>query len=277
MNPSTQRDRESTCWNDDSTPSAASRIEREIDEHLELVPYINLGFDFDAGRCLSEATALIHRFVPYQSDPTFNITHWKGLALRALDGDATKAATNAPPSPDLDSRFATTDLALQCPYTLSILKDLLDWDHCHTVALLSLSPRSTIAPHVDDPSFEVMRSINLALNMPDGCEFVVDTRPDGSRGPFTSTVPFTPGSAMLVNVARNHYVTNRSLILRIHIVARGPLRMRPETVLERARQQNNLHDEDSVRAALDRRYATLGRASDHDPDPARYQRKRRVA
>jgi hypothetical protein len=39
--------------------------------------------------------------------------------------------------------------------------------------------------------------------------------------------------------------------------------------------QNQLHDEAALRERLDQRYAALGRPSDHDPDPSRYQPKRR--
>lgn len=270
------RDPASTRWSGDG-PMADPRSEREIDEHLELVPFIDLGLSFDAEACLAEATALLDRFVPYQSDPRYGITHWKGLALRALGGDPAKAAVAVSPDANRDERYATTPVADLCPKTMAVLRDVLDWDKCRAVAFLALSPRSRIAPHVDDPQHEVMRSVNVALNMPDGCEFFIDTLPDGAHGPFTRTVPLKPGVGMIVNVARDHYLENRSDALRVHVVARGPVRWPASRVLELARRQNGLHDETSLRAALDARYAALGRPSDHDPEPTRYQRKRRAA
>lgn len=255
---------------------ADPRAEREIDEHLELVPYIDLGVSFDHAACLAEATALLGEFVPYQSDPRYGIRHWHGLALRALDGDPTKAAVAPSPGTNQDQRYATTPVAARCPRTMELLLDLLDWEQCRAVAFLALSPRSRIATHVDDPQHEVMRSLNVALNMPDGCEFVIDVEPDGRPGPFTRRVPFRPGSAMVVNVARTHYLVNDSDTVRIHVVARGPVRWPAARVLQLARAQNDLHDEASLRLALDQRYARLGRPSDHDPEPTRYQRKRRA-
>ncbi|MBP6829596.1 MAG: aspartyl/asparaginyl beta-hydroxylase domain-containing protein [Deltaproteobacteria bacterium] len=251
------------------------RAEREIDEHLELVPFIDLGLDFDHAACLAEATALLREFVPYQSDPRYGIRHWNGLALRALDGDPAKAAVPPSPGADQEQRYATTPVAARCPKTMELLRDVLDWEACRAVAFLALSPRSRIAAHVDDPMHEVMRSVNVALNMPDGCEFVIDTEPDGRAGPFTRTVPLRPGVGMVVNVARPHYLVNDSDTVRIHVVARGPVRWPAARVLGLARAQNHYPDEASLRLALDARYARLGRPSDHDPEPTRYQRKRK--
>ena len=253
---------------------ADPRSEREIDEHLELVPYIDLRLDFDHAACLAEARALVGEFAPYQSDPRYNIRHWRGLALRALDGDPTKAAVAVSPA-DQDQRYATTPVAARCPRTMALLEAVLDWEQCRAVAFLELAPRSRIATHVDDPQHEVMRSVNFALNMPPGCEFVIDCEPDGRPGPFTRPVPLQPGVGMIVNVARSHYVVNNSDVPRIHIVARGPTRGPAARLLSLARAQNNLHDEETLRAALDERYVRLGRPSDHDPEPTRYQRKRK--
>jgi hypothetical protein len=158
---------------------------------------------------------------------------------------------------------------------MALLRDVLDWDRCRAVAFLSLNPRSRITAHVDDPTHEVMRSVNVALNMPAGCEFVIDCEPDGRAGPFTRSVPMRPGAGMLVNVARDHYVANDSDVPRIHVVARGPMRWPAARVLQLARAQNGLDDEEALRRALDVRYARLGRPSDHDPEPTRYQRKKK--
>ena len=265
------REAEKTRWGDGTVCNP--REERELDEHLELVPYVDLGVTFDHARCLAEAMALRERFVPYQSDPRYGVTHWRGLALNALGGDPTRVAVaNIGPG----ERFAKTPVTALCPTLMALLDGMLDWGRAHSVALLMLDPRSAIAPHKDDPQFEVMRSLNVALNMPDGCEFVIDTEHDGRDGPFTRRIPFRAGTAMMVNVARDHYVVNRSDVPRVHVVARGPLTWPVTRVLDRARAQNGLADEAAVRRALDDRYARLGRPSDHDPEPTRYQPKRRV-
>lgn len=265
------RDPASTRWG--TAAAGDPRSEREIDEHLELVPFIDLGVTFDHAACLAEAKALTDRFVPYQSDPRYGITHWRGLGLRALGGDPSRVAV-AHISPN--DRYETTPVAAECPATMALLRELLDWDRAHSVAFLALRPGTRIAPHIDDPQHEVMRSINIALNMPAGCDFMIDCEPNGAAGPFTRAVPFRPGSVMMVNVARYHYVENRSAEVRIHVVARGPLRWSPATLRDRARAQNGMADEAALRAALDQRYARLGRPSDHDPEPTRYQPKRRI-
>ncbi len=265
----TARDPRSTRWGEGAVFSP--REERELDEHLELVPYVDLGVTFDHAACLAEAMALLPRFVPYQSDPRYGVKHWRGLALHALGGDPTRVAVaNLGPG----DRFEKTSVTAHCPTIMAVLDWLLDWERTHSVALLVLDPRSAIATHRDDPQYEVMRSLNLALNMPAGCEFVIDVERDGRDGPFTRRIPFEPGTAMMVNVAREHYVANRSDEPRIHIVARGPLTWPVGRILDRARAQNGIADEATLRRALDARYARLGRPSDHDPEPTRYQRKR---
>ena len=190
-NETAAREAEKTRWGDGGALNP--REERELDEHLELVPYVDLGVAFDHDRCLAEALALRERFVPYQSDPRYGVTHWRGLALNALGGDPTRVAVaNIGPG----ERFVKTPVAALCPTITAMLDGMLDWGRAHSVALLVLDPRSAIAPHKDDPQFEVMRSLNVALNMPDGCEFVIDTELDGRDGPFTRRIPFRAGTAM---------------------------------------------------------------------------------
>ena len=186
-----------------------------------------------------------------------------------------KAAVAVSHDAQQDQRYATTPVAARCPRTMALLEDVLDWEACRAVAFLALSPRSRIAPHVDDPQHEVMRSVNVALNMPAGCEFVIECEPDGREGPFTRRVPLRAGVGMVVNVARHHYLVNDSDALRIHVVARGPVRWPAPRVLRLAREQNGFQHEETLRRALDQRYARLGRPSDHDPEPTRYDRKRK--
>lgn len=275
--PAPGRTPESTRWSGGGGAYADPRSEREVDEHLELVPFIDLKLEFDHAACLAEATALLDEFVPYQSDPRFAIRHWRGLALRSLDGDPAKAAVAVGHGANQDARYASTPIAARCPRTMDVLREVLDWEACRAVAFLLLAPRSRIAPHVDDPQHEVMRSVNIALNMPEGCEFVIETEPDGRPGPFTRKVPLRPGVGMIVNVARDHFVVNDSDVPRIHVVARGPTRWPAARLLGLARAQNGFADEESLRRALDVRYARQGRPSDHDPEPTRYERKRKCA
>jgi hypothetical protein len=271
------------------TPTGSNRIpnglrpildpasEQELEEHLEYRPWIDLGIEFDVAACHAEATALLDQYVAYQSNPTYGIRHWRSLALRAFEGDATRAAMPEGPEANDESRYAMTPIAEKCPKTMALLDQVLELDRCRSVAFLALLPHSRIAPHVDDTYHEVMRSVNVALNMPTGCAFHIDTLPDGSLASYSQQVPFQTGSVMLVNVARSHFVENKSDTVRIHIVARGPTRIPAAQLVSRARAQNGFATQEALREAVRRQYEERGIAGVTFPEPGRYQRRRRIS
>lgn len=238
----------------------ARAAEHELDMHLDYKPYVELEVDFDHTGALAEAMALSDRFVAYQSDPTYGVTGWRGLALQALDGDATRVATT-----DEDagvyrdqSRYRLTDVAALCPITMALLERLLDFEHCRTVSFLRLEPGAGITVHVDGEGPPVIRSVNVALNMPEDCRLVIDCNADGSDNPYTRTVPFREGSVFLLNVAKYHYVVNDSDVPRIHVVARGSLRQPVLELLARAEAQDGLVGAAAVDAALRTKRRALG-------------------
>ncbi len=244
-------------------PDLASReraAEDEVDLHLDHTPFVDLGIEFDHRGAFAEALALADRFVAYQSDPTYGVTGWRGLALQALDGDATRAATTDEDAGAYQdqSRYRLTDVAAQCPITMALLQRVLDFDHCRTVAFLMLMPGARIAVHMDGVGPPVMRSLNVALNMPPGCRLVIDCNPDGSHNAYTHTAPFRDGSVLVMNVAKYHYVVNDSGTPRIHVIARGALRINATQVRALAEAQDGLRGMDAVRAALAAKRGALG-------------------
>lgn len=238
----------------------ARAAEDELDLHLDHTPFIDLGIEFDHRGALAEVMALADRFVAYQSDPSYGVTGWRGLALQALDGDPARAATtdeDAGAHQD-QSRYRLTDVAERCPITMSLLERLLDFDHCRTVAFLMLAPGARITVHIDGEGPPVMRSLNVALNMPPGCRLVIDCNADGSDNPYTHTAPFGDGSALLMNVAKYHYVVNDSTVPRIHVIARGSVRIPALRLLALAEAQDGLQGAAAVEAALALKRRTLG-------------------
>jgi len=238
----------------------ARAAEAELDAHLEHTPFVDLGIEFDHAGAFAEAMALFDRFVVYQSDPTYGVTGWRGLALQALDGDASRVATTDDDAGVYEdqSRYRLTDVAELCPITMSLLERLFVLDQCRTVSFLLLEPGAQIHVHIDGVGPPVMRSVNVALNMPSGCRLVIDANPDGSDHPYTRTVPFRDGSAFLMNVAKYHYVVNDSAVPRIHVVARGALRIPVLELLARAEAQDGMVGLSAVSAALEVKRRTLG-------------------
>ena len=246
----------------ESTPGAPApaehspdypRLEPELDRHLEYVSYVDLGVCFDPAPCLAEALALLDRFVVYQSD-NYGVEGWRSLALRALHGNAAGAALPGDTPNNEPENYRPTEIAALCPKTMAVLSELLDLEQCRVVTFLLLEPGARIAVHVDDGQRMVFRSINVALNMPPGCEFHSETNPDGSATPFTRTAPFVSGGVLLMNVARYHWVANPSSEPRIHVIARGPLRTPAAELLALARRQNGLETPEALEAALAEKY-----------------------
>lgn len=248
--------------NGEAAAQRARAAEAEVDLHLEHTPFIDLRLDFDHAGALAEALALRDRFVAYQSDPTYGVRGWRGLALQALDGDATRAATTEADEAICadQSRYRLTDVAARCPITLAFLQRILDFERCRTVAFLLLEPGARIAVHVDGTGPLVMRSVNVALNMPAGCTLTIDCNPDGSDHAYTRRAPFRDGTVLLMNVAKYHSVVNDSPEPRVHVISRGSLRMAAPDILSLAEAQNGLHGPEAIRAALAEKRRTLGAA-----------------
>jgi len=238
----------------------ARAAEAELDLHLDHTPFVDLGIEFDHAGAFAEATALLDRFVVYQSDPSYGVTGWRGLALQALDGDATRVATTDDDAGIYQdqSRYRLTDVAEHCPITMELLERMFVLDQCRTVSFLLLEPGARITVHVDGVGPPVMRSVNVALNMPAECRLVIESNPDGSDNPYTRTVPFRDGSAFLMNVAKYHYVVNDSAVPRIHVVARGALRIPVLELLARAEAQDGMVGIPAVAAALEAKRRVLG-------------------
>lgn len=230
----------------------ARAAEDELDLHLDHTPFVELDVPFDHDGAFAEAMALADRFVTYQSDPTYGVKGWRGLALQALDGDATRVATTDEDAGIYQdqSRYRLTDVAELCPITMSVLERVLDFDNCRTVSFLMLEPGASITVHVDGEGPPVIRSVNFALNMPSECRLVIDCNPDGADNPYTRTVPFRAGSVFLLNVAKYHYVVNDSAVPRVHVVARGSLRIPVLDLVARAEAQDGMVGRAAVEAAL---------------------------
>lgn len=243
----------------DRTSEAADEIARraraaesELDLHLDHTPFVELDVEFDHAAAFAEAIALADRFVTYQSDPTYDVAGWRGLALQALDGDPSRVATTDDDAGVYQdqSRYRRTEIAALCPITMALLERLIDFDQCRTVSFLMLEPGARITVHVDGEGPPVIRSVNIALNMPEGCRLVIDCNADGSDNSYTRTVPFRPGSAFMLNVAKYHYVINDSEVPRIHVIARGSLRQSVLEVLALAEEQDGMRGAAAVEAAL---------------------------
>ena len=74
-----------------------------------------------------------------------------------------------------------------------------------------IEPGGYILPHQDQDE-RCLGPINISIYNPIGCEF---------RYKNYGTVPFTNGSAFMIDIGQKHSVWNRSNEQRLHIIAHG--------------------------------------------------------
>lgn len=231
----------------------------EITAQLQVCPWIFLPIAFDAEACLSEALRLLDHFVEHR--PGDQVSHgggkWKSLALRGANGSPinTECAENYG---SLAGSYKTTEIATLCPNTMRFLGEITDVEACSRIRFMLLEPGAEILVHSDDPEKDCSIATNIALNMPDGCEFWTDLNKDGSLNQYSKKIPITDGSAFLFNSAIYHRVVNRSNTPRVHIILHGPLRFSKKTVTECARRQNKTTEYREVAANLLIKKALLG-------------------
>ena len=229
-------------------PEAGWPSHPDIHHHLNFRPWITLPWRFSPRPLLEEAEALLEYFVPHRNyDVGENVKNgWKSLAIKGQNGVATNtyAHTHYGQKPN----YLLTDMAEKCPRTIKMLNTITDIPKCQRIRWMLLEPGAKIAVHSDRQrdGDEVCLALNIALNMPEGCRFWIDTLKNGGHGRFTHSIPLEGGGGILLNNAKYHYVENNSPEARIHLIVHGPVRIADERLLKAARDQSGLADHKSL-------------------------------
>ena len=230
---------------------SSSDEDAEYDLHLCLVPYIDLELDFDHQAMLAEVVAIDDEFLDEEQQglEDRHAGGWASITLRNRGGvDGVRIYSEA--QGQLSGDYAFTPLAERCPMLRAFVEDLVDLEQCSDVHVLRLAPGGFVVPHADDPSRPVSSSISVALNMPEGCRFMIGLGKGGAEVPGSHEIPFEAGSGFIVNPSKVHAVENNSQEARYHLIVRGTPK-RPRTqVLETARRQNQVQDLEALVRAL---------------------------
>lgn len=155
---------------------------------------------------LAEARALRECFVPHRSLKEAN-SGWYSLCIHGLSSVHTGPHTRY----GLDASYDWTDICRFCPETHAFFRDVFGYQQYFRVRFMLLAPGGFIVPHRDS-AVDRLEAINIALNNPADCDFVMED---------CGTVPFTDGTAMLLSLSRQHMVWNRSDEDRYHIIVHG--------------------------------------------------------
>lgn len=226
----------------DPAPKARWPFDSELMYHLDYVPFLDLGVEFDPKPLLEEAMRALPYFVVHRDHYTESkdsVAKWRSLGLRALNGDYTKTQYHTSYGVTGKAVYKNTIFAELCPRTMDFLSTITDLERCERVRYMLLEPGASIRVHRDSEDRDVCMAINISLNMPEGCEFLCNLEQDGSKNEFTQSIPFSnDGSVILFNNAKYHSVVNNSDTPRIHIIFHGPIKFKDDDLIAKALKQN---------------------------------------
>ncbi len=154
-----------------------------------------------------EAEALLDKFHEHREEYGYG---WKSLTLHGLNED-TQSLNQYGERSDVLKQLDWTWVADKCPTTKKFLTDVWPAEFLNRVRFMLLEPGGYILPHQDRDSTEKRLSVcNIALNNPEGCEFVMQDK---------GVIPFEDkGGAFLMDISNVHSVWNRSDKPRIHMI-----------------------------------------------------------
>jgi hypothetical protein len=213
--------------------------QKEVFLQLQYVPWIMLEDSLDTKDALTEARRLLPLFVPHRLESQKGAGQWKSLSLKAAGGQADNTTV---PNPGDGCSYSLTEIATLCPATMRLLDSITDISQCDRIRFMLLEPGSEIIVHSDAPGKPTSLALNIAMNMPESCDFWVDLDPDGSMNPYSKKIPIRTGSAFLFNSSTYHRVVNDSQEHRIHLIAHGPIRYNDAELIEKSRAQNGTRD-----------------------------------
>lgn len=145
--------------------------------------------------------AILHRANESMSEKFFyGHKGWKSLTIFGAGHDVTE---------DSNDLKDWTIVADRCPKTKRWLEqNFVINELTGRIRFMLLEPGGYILPHVDRPN-KGLHEVNIAITNPQGCIFRFTEHGD---------VPFTPGSAFLMDISNQHLVFNDSNSPRLHII-----------------------------------------------------------
>lgn len=174
------------------------------------LPYlpIKLPFPIPHAEMYAEAKALRECFVPHRVSEQHQ--GWRSLAIHGMSSVHTQNhQVYGIPKDKVDHRW--TDVARFCPVTTAFYRDLFGYVEYERLRFMLLEPGGYVLPHTDAKEDRLF-AINVALNNPPGCEFIMED---------VGVIPFEAGTVNMLSLHRRHIVWNRNVQQRIHMIVNG--------------------------------------------------------
>lgn len=175
--------------------------------------YYPIEFNFDQALLLEECKSVDDLYFDHRSqDKKKGYGHkgWQSLTLHGIDPHKTEHYTKYGFTNLESAGYRWTEVCDRVPNLQKFLSSL-PYRVFDRVRIMRLAPGGYIMPHTDGPG-RIFSPLNIAINNPQGCEFVF-------KG--AGIVPFKAGRGMILDVAREHIVINRSNEARYHIIVHG--------------------------------------------------------
>ena len=184
------------------------------------LPWLKLNLQIPTDSILAEANQVYPQSVVHRTSDKFaqySNQGWKSLTLYGDDATTTTHTDNVK---------TWTHLAELCPQTVEFVKKhwIID-DTTGRIRFMWLEPGGYILPHHDRDT-SMFFETNIAITQPSNCRF---------RFLDYGTVPFTPGSAFLVDISNKHFVANDSDQLRVHFIVHATLK---PGIIQKSYEQN---------------------------------------
>jgi hypothetical protein len=178
-------------------------------------PWVALDIPVPYAEMLEEAKALHDCFVPHRTTKEQN-QGWLSLCIHGLSAGHTGPhyryyTEDTAPYEWVDPPYQWTDICGFCPVTADYFKNKFGFRRFYRLRFMLLKPGGYILPH-NDSCVDELDNINIALNQPEGCDFVMENM---------GIVPFKQGSAIMLSLSRDHIVWNNSNEDRYHIIVHG--------------------------------------------------------
>lgn len=168
------------------------------------LPWLQLQIMVPINEIFQEWKAVENKAVAHRdSDSLYNLKNkgWKSLTLYGVSSSITTAT--------IDQPLSWTDTADSCPVTIDwIKKNFIINEYTGRIRFMFLEPGGYILPHVDRQNSR-LSEINVAITQPIGCHFKFKNY---------GIIPFTSGSAFIIDTSKEHAVYNKSNEPRLHII-----------------------------------------------------------
>jgi Aspartyl/Asparaginyl beta-hydroxylase len=184
------------------------------------LPWLKLNLEIPTSDILKESIGVYSKAVLHRADDKF--AHYSNQGWKSL----TIYGDNATTTTHTSGIKSWTNIAELCPATVEFIKKYWEInDTTGRIRFMWLEPGGFILPHKDRDQ-SMFYETNVAITQPVGCKF---------RFLDYGTVPFTAGSAFLVDISNKHFVVNDSDQVRLHFIVHAKLK---PTIIQSSYEQN---------------------------------------